>query len=48
MELIILIAIIGLPLWAQKNITSVIGKYSRVRIQNGMTGAEVAQLYFTN
>ncbi len=42
MELIILIAIIALPLWAQKNITSVIGKYSRVRIQNGMTGAEVA------
>ncbi len=42
MELIILIAIIALPIWAQKNITSVIGKYSRVGIQNGMTGAEIA------
>lgn len=42
MELIILIAIIALPLWAQKNIMNVIGKYSRVGIQNGMTGAEIA------
>ncbi len=42
MELIILIAIIALPLWAQKNITTVIAKYSRVRILNGMTGSEVA------
>lgn len=42
MKLIILIAIIALPIWAQKNITSVIGKYSRVGIQNGMTGAEIA------
>ncbi|WOO87997.1 zinc metallopeptidase [Mollicutes bacterium LVI A0039] len=43
MQFIILIAIIGLPLWAQKNIMSVIGKYSRVAIQNGMTGREVAE-----
>lgn len=43
MGLILLIAIIGLPLWAQSNITNVIRKYSRVRVQNGMTGAEVAQ-----
>lgn len=43
MELIILIAIIGLPLWAQKNIMSVIGKYSKVRILNGMTGSQIAQ-----
>lgn len=42
MELIIFIAIIALPLWAQSNITKVIGRYSRVRIQNGMTGAEIA------
>ncbi len=42
MDLLILIAIIALPIWAQKNIMSVIGKYSRVRIENGMTGAEIA------
>lgn len=42
MDIILLIAIIALPLWAQKNVTSVIRKYSRVRIQNGMTGAEIA------
>lgn len=43
MELFLLIAIIALPLWAQSNITSVIGKYSRVRIQNGMTGQQIAE-----
>lgn len=43
MGFILIIAIIGLPLWAQSNITSVIGRYSKIRIQNGMTGAEIAQ-----
>ncbi len=43
MQLLILLLIIGLPLWAQKNIKSVIGKYSRVAIQNGMTGHEIAE-----
>lgn len=43
MELILLIAIIGLPLWAQFNITSVIGKYSKVAIANRMTGQQIAQ-----
>ncbi len=42
MELLILIAIIALPLWAQKNIMSVIAKYSRVGVKNDMTGAEIA------
>lgn len=43
MDLIILIAIIGLPLWAQKNIMSVIRKYSQIRVASGMTGEEVAK-----
>lgn len=43
MDLILLIAIIALPIWAQINVTRVIKKYSRIRSQRGMTGAEVAQ-----
>lgn len=43
MELILLIAIIALPLWAQKNIMNVIGRYSRVNTMSGKTGKEVAE-----
>ncbi len=42
-ELLIIIAMIALPLWAQSNVTSVINKFMRVRVQNGMTGSEVAK-----
>lgn len=44
MEFILLILVIGLPMWAQANITSVIGKYTRVQTTGGLTGAQVAQM----
>lgn len=43
MYLLLIILMIGLPLWAQSNVTSVIGKFSRVRASSGMTGREVAE-----
>ncbi len=43
MEIIILILIIALPLWAQKNITKVIAKYSRISVVNNLTGKDVAE-----
>lgn len=43
MYLLLIILMIGLPLWSQSNVTSVIGKYSRVRATSGMTGREVAE-----
>lgn len=43
MYLLLIILMIGLPLWSQSNVTSVIGKYSRVRASSGMTGREVAE-----
>ncbi len=43
MEILILLAIIILPIWAQTNVMNVIHKYLRVKATNGMSGAEVAK-----
>lgn len=44
MDIILIILMIGLPMWAQANVTSVISKYTKVGTTGGLTGAQVAQM----